>query len=106
MEARRFRLGWVLVLVTWDVASRYRKTCIPERSCVKSNREKQDGGSPYTTSQLRYPQHQILHLCWRNVLVAKKNHTPLGDWKDKETLGQPCSGNTLRHRVALGEAHS
>lgn len=36
-------------------------------------------GSAYTASQLCYPQHQILHLCWRDVLVAEENHASFGD---------------------------
>lgn len=33
----------------------------------------------HTASQLCYPQHQILHLCWRDVLATKENHAPFGD---------------------------
>lgn len=71
MEAGRFGLVSMLVCVAWYVTIWY----------VYFRMSEGMGGDPgtYTASQLCYPQHQILHLCWRDVLVAKENHTPFGD---------------------------
>lgn len=39
-------------------------------------------GKTHTSSQLCDPQHQVLHLRGRTILVSKEYHTPLRNWTE------------------------